>query len=669
MHLMKNSNQNNPLISNKINMTLLIGSIVVFTISCLYFLSYYEYDMNYWDEGVPLNGALRMLRGERPIRDFLAYPPGRYIVYLLSMKIGGINVTSPRIAMSFITPIIAVFIWILSRRIGLKHSAIIPWLIFLLMPMYYYYRFFTLSLIIMALCIDIMLQPVTRKNALASGLLSVIIVWLRVELSIILLLIFLVIPVVRRDRGKPGMAIYSFLPLLIMLTGKLALVVYIGGLNSWVNYLRIVKTVSLGGFKEMGLPWPPLLSMDYLQRINIFQLFRDIMFFLPPTVLAFSALEIVKNRFKNTTLTAIFLTGFAGLGLIVWRGGYGNLIRSFPPIIILAVYLVTRKTRFYQLKIVSGLILFSGIALDSLVINPEIYQSISLKTRLTDARFNHPRCNAYMNMYDCRDVSDVLSLLESQKKFNYKTMVAFPFHPMLNFLTDYQSNSYYEWLLPGINSDSNIRDEVIKDIQNNAPDLIVVNDMPLDGIESRRFSNQFPKLMTWIYHDYFKWEDVSSFEIYLKKPENSSVLGKDADELVVYASGSNEIARALDMPGSGFSIFQTVDSAIQVTLKEDTEGVFYSVVKMDITDLLTDSPVNVEAYINQETVFRTSLNKRKSTDVLIVPLNKFTDSDGQVDLFIRCSSEQKNQRIVWLNPVLLDWNASEFIVDRYCQLQ
>ena len=42
---------------------------------------YFNCDVNIWDEGVPLNGALRMFDGERPIRDFMAYPPGRYFIF------------------------------------------------------------------------------------------------------------------------------------------------------------------------------------------------------------------------------------------------------------------------------------------------------------------------------------------------------------------------------------------------------------------------------------------------------------------------------------------------------------------------------------------------------------------------------------------------------------
>ena len=44
-------------------------SFLIFIISFLYLLSFCRYGINLWDEGVLLNGTLRVLAGETPVKD------------------------------------------------------------------------------------------------------------------------------------------------------------------------------------------------------------------------------------------------------------------------------------------------------------------------------------------------------------------------------------------------------------------------------------------------------------------------------------------------------------------------------------------------------------------------------------------------------------------------
>ena len=56
-----------------------------------YYMSYFNYGISFGDEGFLVDGAERVLRGQLPGSDFMAYPPGRYFLLALIFKLFEVN--------------------------------------------------------------------------------------------------------------------------------------------------------------------------------------------------------------------------------------------------------------------------------------------------------------------------------------------------------------------------------------------------------------------------------------------------------------------------------------------------------------------------------------------------------------------------------------------------
>ncbi len=640
----------------------------IFLISCLYFLSYFNYGMNIWDEGVPLNGALRMFQGERPIRDFFAYPPGRYILYYLSMKIGGLHVSSPRILQAFLSAFFATLIWLIGRKAGLKKSAIIPWVIYLLTPMYYYYRFFSFSLVLMIISLALQLKPLTYLNTIISGVLALLICWFRFELGIILLALFPFLMVInwRLKDNRPNMI--NALPSFILYAGQISLVLYTGGIKSWLHYVGLCTNTFSGGFKGMSLSWPPLFSFQYLQNNNYFSLFQDSLFYVTGIILLLSGLSIILSKQFNAWRTAIVITGFIGFGLVIWRTGFGNLLRCFPPISILSVWLITRNKTYQGIKYIVGTFFFVGLLLDSLIKNPHIYQSIGV-IKSDNVLLSHPRYSAKVFASECRQMSELISGLEQLKTMQYQTMMTLPFHPLLNFITNLQNTSYFEWLLPGMLTHPIYYQDMLEEVSQHAPDIFLINDIPFDDEESRRFSKQYPELMMWILSDYYRWERAAGFDIYRRKPKDSPLLLHDFSDAVAHAVGINTILQIQGLVEDKSEILvQECGSEIQFEISPLNDTVLYCVVLFESSLFSEDCSLRAEIRINDIPVSTIEYDRNENYAFLAVPILMRYDEATRLDLVTSCSTGCSDGRVIWLKPVFLELELSNWYIDMYCVL-
>lgn len=641
--------------------------IAIFAVSCLYFLSYFNYDMNIWDEGVPLNGALRMFQGERPIRDFFAYPPGRYFVYYLSLKIGGIHVSAPRVAMAFLSAFFCVLIWLAGRKAGLNTSAVIPWIIYLLTPMYYYYRFFSFCLILMIFSLALQFKPLTLTGASTSGLLALVIAWFRFELGMILLVLFPVMMIVRWITKRRTHGMISAIPSLILYAGQLGIVIYAGGYASWMHYVDLCRNAVSGGMDGMALPWPPLFSLEYLLNTGFFFLFQDVLFYVSGAVLVLSGWSLFQTKQHHPWRMAITMTGFIGFGLVVWRTGYGNLLRCLPPISILGVWLVTGKKTCAYVRYTVGGFLFAGLTVDSLLVHPPTYQSIGV-VRSAKGTLTHPRFAARLTASDCMQMSELIGTLEQLKLYGHGTMMTVPFHPLLNFITGFRNLSYFEWLLPGMFSMQSHYDRMTGEICRHAPDIFAINDMPFDDVESRRFSLQYPDLMAWILRDYYRWGKAAGFDIYRRKPDDVLSLLDNTTGAVSHARGVNKIIKTHGCGGDADMLVQECGAGIRFEIPVEGDAVFYTVLLFEPSHPPDRLPVRVEISVNDVPVEFVEMDSGDNYVILTVPILDVTDEPVRLDLVTLCPSHDSRDTIIWLDPVLLELEFTGLFVDRYCSL-
>jgi len=641
-------------------------AVGIFLVSSLYFLTYANHGMNIWDEGVPLNGALRMFDGDRPIRDFTSYPPGRYFLYFFAMKIGGINVQSPRIAIAILSGAFSALIWIMGRRVGLKKSSIIPPFLFLLTPMYYYYRFFSFSLILLAFSLDLQLKPLSLWKAIASGLSAATIIWLRSELGLVVLVLLPIAASYSYLKKMEKRIVLNILPSGLMLAGQVFEIYYVGGFRSWLAYLTLAKSNLIGGLTEMSLPWPPLWSITYLSETAFFYLFQDSLFYICAAfILFYGYLSLRKPIADDPTPFVIWLTGSIGFGLVVWRTGFGNLLRSLPPITILAVYVFNKRSKLIKLKYLMGIIIGILLLVDSLFYNSQDYQSIGI-IRDSNSKFSHPRFSAFTHRADCLMFSSVISTLESLKASEASSMIALPFHPIFNFVTGLKNHSYFEWLLPGMLSDRRFYDQMISNLIHSEPDLVLLNDLEFDGMKTRRFSNQFPEIMLWLARDYFFSQEVYQIGFFRKKTENSVFLLREDIAKIIKVGGSNQI-ELIHLEESDLRYLEQKNhSSITMLVNLEGANAFYAVLKARGSQLGKNVDVSVSLTINQIPIGSCLLTELNRSTHFLVELPD--DIMGSVEMTLDCiwRSSDLIESVIWLEPVIMKLTDQGFIVDRYC---
>jgi hypothetical protein len=120
------------LTNNKVNLILI--SILIGLISVAYYLAYYKYFRVDVDEGLIINGAMRVLSGQIPLKDFHVYMPGRYYFLAIWFLIFGKSVAVERLFFLLIHAVNNILIFHVSRKIVPLPFSLIPTVLLLLLP-------------------------------------------------------------------------------------------------------------------------------------------------------------------------------------------------------------------------------------------------------------------------------------------------------------------------------------------------------------------------------------------------------------------------------------------------------------------------------------------------------------------------------------------------------
>ncbi len=516
----------------------IVISIVIFLVSSLYFLSFYDYGVNIWDEGVPLSGALRVMNGERPNRDFLAYPPGRYFLYAWSLAMAGGSMAGPRIMMGFGGAIIAVFIYWVICPLMCRAYWLFPVIMYLLMPIPYYYRFFTGCLLVSICVMRACLMKIRWRSSIVIGIGAVCVVFFREEMGVILSGLVILILAGKSMLRKERMG-WAWIPLGILGIGWTWKINYYGGLKRVIEFYQYVWGVAATGRSEMKLPWPNLFSVELWESGGFFGGFQSVMIWISGLVLVWSVFQYWLNYRGDTGYVSILVIAIIGFCLVMWRTGYGNLHRCFPPIAILATILVWDEARNAWVRFSKRALfiaIFGLLSLDSLIVNPASYDSIGIRS-VYATHYKHPRMDIRVDDYVADLLRGTTSALE-QLISDHDSLACFPFHTLWNFLTGALNPTPYEWLLPGMIPDLPSRTKMIRIFQENSPDVILYSDISFDDDPSRKFTRQYPELNLWMAREYYEWMKVDAFHILKKLPENAvHLLANTAMDNIVWAEG------------------------------------------------------------------------------------------------------------------------------------
>jgi len=93
-----------------------------------YSLLGFDRGLNVYDEGVPVYGALRVLEGELPYRDFWTiYPPGQFLLLAAAFRVFGVSLMVERLLSVVIIALVSALVWGLARQVLAPVHALLVW--------------------------------------------------------------------------------------------------------------------------------------------------------------------------------------------------------------------------------------------------------------------------------------------------------------------------------------------------------------------------------------------------------------------------------------------------------------------------------------------------------------------------------------------------------------
>ena len=518
-----------------------------------YFWSFCEYGLNIWDEGGYANGTLRTLNGEKALVDFNpnGYLPGRYWYGMLFFKLFGVEIQSLRIGVLLFTPAMVIMIYSMGRKIMPAGFALLAALFMLSAPSMYYNRFYTFFVILNLYC----LTNVVEKRNLASlfGLGAAIFLssFFKFEVTLFSILVSLgtlaLLFSVKHWRvdfnfspkqaasasPKPGKFYF-------LLAGVAAILfaVYLGKDGYFTKVFKLV----VDAHEVWGNPLPEILPFfALLEKVGAHQMFERILFYLPPftygvvAILLFYRLVIKKETFHiaHLMVLAILLFGACAFGLVIWRAGFDNLLRTLPPFYLLLCYLLygIREKILSLQKPVGQNGIFMRLPLNLLTVFLPFLFYFEMNThhgfyagsigamKLETTRLSLEKMDVYTNPGEAKWIKKVIDKINLHSKKG-DAILALPLNPIFYFLSDRVNPTPYEWILPGMLEEKKER-ALVKLLKYRLPKIVIYVDIAIDGKEERRLSRYAPHLYKFLVEHYSFQEMVGFFQILL--PKNPSL--------------------------------------------------------------------------------------------------------------------------------------------------
>ena len=658
---------------------------LLFIISFSYLIFFCKYGFNIADEGIPLSGALRIVRGEVPLKDFQGYMPGVYYFYYAILKIFGMDILTVRYVISLLTAIIVMMYYLASRKIMSVLFSLFGAVIILAVPGPYYARFLTFFIMLNILVFHAYVEA-KPKAAFYMGLTGGITLLFRQDLGLSVLFIAAVIIYSKKylnarseqseTNGKYSEAISEskkyVLGYCIVI---LPLIIYYLYENKLFYILNINYNEFFGGYQNMSLPFPKLSSK--WDEIGLF--------YIPILIYLFASLHIASRlNKKKASLSVnyrnemykfyILLIGILSFNQAIWRTHAENIVKVILPAIIYYFYFF--DLLFLKLKPNLALrwvvvVIFSLIPLSYVYAMNKNYGtyigSIDFSV-FSYKSMDIQRAKIYTPSKEASEYADIVSYINNNTTPDDKIFVI-PFIGIpLYFLSDRINPTYYEWiLLPETKIYLNMENQIIESLTKDKTKLIIYVDFALDGLEDRRFKNYAPKLYKWIMENYYLNEMIGDYQL-LKYNGTKHLFFDDYDNSIKETPDYDYIKKVvMNINGDKReTLFEHPPSAIKYKMRIPENSLLNFGIAIDPQAWNTKAcdGVNFEILINEDktekVLFSRYINPKISEDERRWIDNSIDLSDyggREVILSLRTSAGPKNDNSYdWAG-----WSKLEFV--------
>jgi len=505
-----------------------IALVISSLITALWCMSTWRFGFDLADEGYYWYGAQRMLHGEMPMRDFMAYDIGRYAWSAAVMKLlGDSGIVGARVgAALYQVCTIAVGVLLVLR--ATKNNLSTPgqvWLacvaaITLNLWVYPYYKVFDYgtSILIVAMLVMIFGSQSPRRWFSAGMLLGLAAIMGRNHgvygaVAALLLLVFLLIK--QRTPGALLRLSLAFIAgVVVGFSPTFVLCVLVDGFTD-AFVASIFDLINSGATNiSLDVPWPWTFDRSVLGMLLWANGVSQGIGFIAILALPLMAIALLMFRpLHRLTSTDILMLCTSLVGIIYAHYAYSradltHLALSIAPLLLLVLSTATS----FKMATLTSAVVAGGTMICMAAENPLLSQWI-LNRPFATVTVNGSTLYVFPHIKEqLRHVEDALAA-RPQARDNF---LALPNAPALYAINELRMPIWEIYSLWP--RDAAFEAAEVAKLNRAPPDLVFLSDHALDNRQELRYSNTHPILYQWILDNYKKQpaKPLEPFDIYVK---------------------------------------------------------------------------------------------------------------------------------------------------------
>jgi hypothetical protein len=510
-----------------------VASLVGTLLTVVWILSTWRYGFDIADEGFYWYGAQRMLHGEMPMRDFMAYDVGRYAWSAALMRLlGDDGIVGARMGAALYqicTVVVGVLLALQAadRQIGtfgkVIFAAVVATLLNLWVHPYYKVFDYGTSILIVAM-LALMLTSQSSKRWFGAGLILGVAAIMGRNHGVygafagLLLLAFLLI-----KQGRPGGLVKPALAFvagtIIGFSPTFVMAVLIDGFAS--GFIASVRDLISGGSTNIGLPvpWPWTVArasagwLFWGMGVAKGLCFIAIVFAPFAAIIALARKPLVQFRPVDTITLCASFAGLAYAHYAYSRADLTHLALSIVPLLLILVSLGALLGRAIAMSV-------ALLAVSILTLAPEkpfLAQSL-LKQRLATISINGSTLHVFPGVAArLRSAERVFAAVPHARD----SFLALPDAPGLYAINKKKMpiwEIYSLW-----RRDRAFEAPELARLQSAPPQVVLLSDHALDQRPELRYSSMHPVLYQWIVDNYqpgpaLPDSSEESWKIYVRNP-------------------------------------------------------------------------------------------------------------------------------------------------------
>ena len=460
---------------------------------------------------------------------------------MVFFKLFGIEIQSLRLGVLLITPPMILMLYSIGRKIMPAGFALLAALFMLSAPSMYYNRFFTFFVILNLYLIINFFKKKNLTSLAGFGVGIFLSAFFKFEVTLFSILISLVMfalvfsqkhLLLFSQNNSAHVVFKNYYLIFVIYITAIIFLVYLGQDGYFTKVFKMV----IDAHEVWGNPFPEILPfIELLKEVGYHQIFERVLFYLPiltygiVSILLFYQLVLKKKilHIDHLIIIAILLFGVCSFGLVIWRAGLDNLLRTLPPFYILFCYLLFRirkkvlsfqdstdhKGIFTRLPLNLLIVFFPLLFYFEMNTHHGFYAGSIGALNIETTRLSLNKVNVYTNPTEAKWIAEVIEKINLYSKKG-AAILALPQNPNFYFLTARITPTPYEWVLPGMLEKAK-ETELVTILKSKPPKVVIFVDIAIDGKEERRISHYAPQLYKFLLENYTFQEQVGFFQILL----------------------------------------------------------------------------------------------------------------------------------------------------------